>query len=311
MVVESEALQVGGTSPEPERERERAVLRVLLIEGSVNLMMLIAKLAVGVTVGSTVILGDALHSLADLANNGVAAAAQRISSRPPDIDHPYGHRKYEQLAVFMLAGLLVMMAFELSLHAVERFGTPVAGSRLGLAVMGAVFISNLLLAAWQNRRANELDSDLLRADARHTAGDVATTTVVIVGWQTASIGYAWADPLCAIAMAMLIVYLAFGLFRSAIPILVDHAVAEADQLTAVISKLDHVLEVRRVRSRFAGYRDAADVVVAVDDTLSSREAHAVADDIERALAQEFNIHDVSVHVEPIRITGTGTTEVKR
>ena len=285
--------------PESDEARARAVQRVLVVEGFANFAMLSAKLSVGLATGSTVIFGDALHSLTDLVNNGVAIVAQRISSSPPDEDHPYGHRKYEQLAVFALAGLLTVMAFELCLRATQRFDVPVDQSGRGLVVMCLVLAGNCLLAAWENRRARELDSALLRADARHTAGDVATTVVVIVGWQVASLGYAWVDPLIAIAVALFVLYLAFGLFSSAIPILVDHAVTTGEKLRAVISGIEHVSEVRRVRSRSDGRRGSADIVVAVEDGLSAEQAHLVADEIERVLAEEFDIRDVSVHVEPL------------
>jgi cation diffusion facilitator family transporter len=285
--------------PEFDEGRARAVQRVLVVEGCANLAMFSAKLSVGLATGSTVILGDALHSLTDLANNGVAVLAQRISSSPPDEDHPYGHRKYEQLAVFALAGLLTVMAFELCLRATQRFDVPVDQSGGGLIVMCLVLATNCTLAVWENRRARELDSALLWADARHTAGDVATTVVVIVGWQVASSGYAWVDPLTAIAVALFVLYLAFGLFRSAIPILVDHAVTTADQLRSVISEIEHVSQVRRVRSRSDGRRSSADIVVAIENGLSVEQAHLVADEIERALAEEFDIRDVSVHVEPL------------
>ena len=78
--------------------------------------MLVVKIAVGITTGSAAILGDAIHSLADLANNGMAFVAMRLAAAPPDRDHPYGHRKYEPLAVFGLATLLVVMAIEVAIR---------------------------------------------------------------------------------------------------------------------------------------------------------------------------------------------------
>jgi len=289
-------IRAGSGQAEPA---DGAVRRVLLLEGSVNFLMFAAKLSVAFVTGSTVLVGDALHSLTDLANNGLAITAHRISLRPADEDHPYGHRKYEQLAVFALAGLLTVMAFELCVRAVQRFDSHAEQSLPGLGVMLGVLGCNCLLAGWENKRARELGSDLLRADARHTAGDVATTIVVIVGWQTALLGQAWIDPFIAIVVAMFVLYLAFGLFRSAIPILVDHAATPSDALRAAILKVEHVHAVRRVRSRSAGESGSADVVVAVAQGMSAEQAHAVADEIERVLARELGIGDVSVHVEPV------------
>jgi cation diffusion facilitator family transporter len=287
-----------GLGSQYDEAKTKAVRRVLLIEGSTNLAMFSAKISVGLATGSSVIIGDALHSLVDLANNGLAVEAQKFASRPPDEDHPYGHRKYEQLAVFGLAGLLAVMAFELLLRALQRFDEPVDQSAWGLGVMAVVLTVNCTLAMWEGRRARQLHSDLLYADARHTAGDIGTTVVAIVGWQAASYGYLWVDPLAAIAVSLFVLYLSIGLFRTAIPILVDHAATSPELLRAVVERVEHVRQVRRVRSRSVGDSEVADVVVEVDECLTARQAHAVADAIERALAEEFKIQDVSVHVEP-------------
>ena len=87
-------------------EKDRQVRRVLWTEGSFNAAAVGAKLVVGISTGSAAVIGDAIHSLADLANNAVALVAVRLASQPPDADHPYGHRKYESLAVFGAATLL-------------------------------------------------------------------------------------------------------------------------------------------------------------------------------------------------------------
>jgi len=280
------------------------VRRVLILEAGANLLVLAAKVLVGTLTGSAAILGDAVHSLTDLANNAVALAAARISAEPPDPDHPYGHRKYEQLAVFALATFLTVVAFELAMHALGRFGQPVEDSAWGLALMLVVLVVNIAVAIWEGRWARRLQSDLLHADARHTLSDVLTTVAVIVGWQLAAAGYTWLDPIFAMFIAGLVFYLAFDLFRRAIPTLVDEAGADAWAMIEVVSAVEHVREVRRVRSRASGSGIVADVVVAVDGSLTIDESHDVADAIERALAARFGIQDASVHVEPVHRSGS-------
>ena len=99
--------------------RERQVRRTLLVEGLANLLVLVAKTAVGVATSSAAVIGDAVHSLADLANNAVALVALRLAVAPPDREHPYGHRRYESLAVFLLATLLAVLAVEVALRSLE------------------------------------------------------------------------------------------------------------------------------------------------------------------------------------------------
>jgi len=121
-----------------DAERDRTVRRVLLVEGAANLGVLAIKLAVGVATGSAAVLSDALHSLTDFANNAMAWFAMRIASAPPDRDHPYGHRKFEPLAVFVLATLLSVMAVEIVWRSIERGPQPIVHSDWGLALMAGV-----------------------------------------------------------------------------------------------------------------------------------------------------------------------------
>lgn len=278
--------------------RDLQVRRVLLLEGSANLAVLLVKAVVGVSTGSMAILGEALHSLTDLTNNAVGLVVVRIASTPPDREHPYGHRKFETLAVFGLATLLTVLAFEIALRAVERGERTVAQSGWGLVLMLIVLGVNLSIALWEGYWARRLASEILHADARHTLSDVLTTVAVIVGWQLAALGYAWLDTLFALGVAAFVMVLAFGLFKRAVPILVDRIAEEPEALAEAVRAVVGVRKVRRIRSRGAGSEPAVDVVITVDAHLPTAEAHAVADTIETVLRQQFAIEDVTVHIEP-------------
>ncbi|MGH8495279.1 MAG: cation diffusion facilitator family transporter [Gammaproteobacteria bacterium] len=283
---------------EESASRNRAIRNVLLLEGASDLLILIAKLWVGLTTGSSAVLSDALHSLTDLSNNILALVVFRISWEPPDAGHPYGHRKFETLAVFVLATLLSVTAIEIILRAFERSGEPVLQNRLGLIVMLGVLSVNIIVAAWEANRARRLDSELLRADARHTLSDVLVTVAVIVGWQLAARGYPIFDLIFALFVAGLVFYFAFGLFRRAVPVLVDGVAVDARTIRDATAAVPGVKAVRRIRSRRAGGVIVADLVVMVDSVLSTVEAHKIADEIERRLAGEFGIADTTVHIEP-------------
>ncbi|CAN5329086.1 cation diffusion facilitator family transporter [soil metagenome] len=278
--------------------RDVQVRRVLVCEGAANVLALGAKLAVGLTTQSTAILSDALHSLTDLANNALAWGASRISSEPPDENHPYGHRKFESLAVFVLATLLGVLALEIAIRAIDRFGQPVAPSRWGLLVMIGVLVLNVVVTSWQHFWALRLNSDLLRADARHTLADVLVTTAVIVGWQLAARGYPAIDMAFALLVAGIVLYLAWGLFRRAMPTLVDEVGIDSQRLRRTVQRVPGVHQVRRLRSRTVGSEIIADVVVTVDGRITTEKAHEIADAIEDRLADEWGVTDVTVHVEP-------------
>ena len=279
-------------------ERDRQVRRVIVIEGLANVAVLALKLVVGVSTGSLAVLGDALHSLSDVANNAVAWFVVRISSQPPDRDHPYGHRKFETLAVFVLATLLTVLGIELALGALRREAQPTAGDPWALPLMLGVLLINVALASWEGAWARRLSSDILGADARHTFADVLTTIVVIVGWQLSARGYPWLDTVCAIAVAAFVLALAFGLFRRAIPILVDSIAVEPEAVADVARAVEGVHRVKTVRSRSTGGSTAIDMVVTVDAGITAAEAHAITDAIEEELRAHLSIDDVTIHVEP-------------
>lgn len=282
-------------------ERDRQVRRVLVIEGAVNAALLGAKLAVGFYTGSLAVLGDALHSLTDLANNAVAWIVIRLSSAPPDRDHPYGHRKFETLAVFGLASLMTVLGIELGLGAIRREAAPLARGGWSLATMLAVLAINVVVATWEGARARKLRSDLLLADARHTLSDVLITIAVIVGWQVAARGYPWLDSAFALGVAALVLYLAYGLFARAIPVLVDQAAIQPERVARIVRAISGVRGVEGIRSRRTGSAVAVDMVIRVCAHLSTRDAHEIADRVENAVREQLQAHDVTVHVEPEEI----------
>lgn len=288
--------------------RDRLVLRVLLLEGSANVAVLVLKLVVGLSTGSLAVLGEALHSFTDAANNVVAFVVIRLAAAPADREHPYGHRKFETLAVFGLATLLTVFAVELALHAVRRGPAPVTRAPWELAMMLGVLAVNVAVAAWQRAWARRLGSDILFADAAHTFGDVLATAVVIAGWQLSAMGWVWLDRLCAVGVAGLMLYLAAQLFRRASPVLLDRVDTEPEILADAVRAVPGVLGVRRVRSRRLGTIHAVDLVLVVAPDLPTADAHAIADEVEALLERRFDVRDVSIHVEPDRGGAAPVTE---
>jgi len=281
-----------------DNERHKNIKRIILIEGLANLTVLVAKAIVGVSTGSLAVIGDALHSLTDVANNVVAWLVIHLSYKPADREHPYGHHKFETLAVFFLASLLVILAFELAVNAIKKDHAPVVSGNIELGIMLSVLIINIIVATWQRRWAQRLKSDILLADASHTFSDVLITSAVIIGWQLSSYGYLWLDRLCALAVAALILYLAYSLFRKAIPTLVDQYAIDPELVSSAIKEVKGVRRVLRVRSRWIGSIRALDLVISVDPTLPTSDAHEIADNIETLIEKRFEISEVSIHIEP-------------
>jgi len=272
--------------------------RVIVITGFGNLVVLVAKSIVGISTGSLALLGDAIHSLADLANNVVALVVVRLANAPPDREHPYGHQKFETLTVFGLAVLLAVLAVEIVVRAINPSSREIVQHGWGLAVMLGVLVVNVAVTAWERRWAARLGSEILRADAQHTLSDVLVTVAVIAGWQFAARGYPWLDTVFAFGVALVVMVLAYGLIRRAIPVLVDGISHEPESIATVLRSVEGIRAVRRVRSRWVGMTSSVDVVVTVAPELPTSEAHVVADAIEKTLLESFDIGDVTVHIEP-------------
>ena len=279
-------------------QRDSHVRRVILIEGFANLLVLVGKIFVGLSTGSMAILADAIHSLTDLSNNVIAWVVIYYSSQPADREHPYGHRKFETLAVFILASILSVFAFEVAINAITKEATEIVSSSVELIIMLIILTINIIVTSWQHMWAKRLKSDILHADASHTFSDVLVTLTVIVGWQLSAIGYAWVDQLCAFGVAILIIYLAFNLFRRSVPILLDQYAIEPEKLTHIVKQVHGVKKVYRVRSRWIGQTCAIDLVISVDSGLSTDDSHKITDEIEALIESRFDETDISIHVEP-------------
>jgi len=284
----------------PEKGKERSVRNIIFVEGLANFFVLIAKAIVGFSTGSMAILGDALHSLTDVANNIVAWAVVKHSEKPADKEHPYGHHKFETLAVLGLAVLLVVLAVELALNTIKGASEAPASSTVELVIMGAVLVVNISLASWQRYWANRLNSDILKADASHTFADVMTTIVVIGGWQLSAMGYPILDKICALGVAGVILYLAIQLFKKAAPILVDEYAVDPEDVTVLAMNITEVKDVSRVRSRWIGNQATLDMIILVDSHLTTDESHKICDELEVKLEDAFGVQDISIHVEPFK-----------
>lgn len=279
-------------------ERDKKIQRLIVLEGSANLLVLLAKLLVGLSTGSLAIIADAIHSLTDVANNIVAWIVVRVSAMPADREHPYGHRKFETLAVFALATFLAVLAFEIAKNAITKEPTEIVSSDWQLATMIIVLVVNIALATWQRYWAKKLKSSIMLADAAHTFADVLTTVVVIVGWQLSSMGFLILDRLCAIGVAGFVLYLAYRLFKTAFPVLVDEYAIDPEDINDAVMNITGVKEVGRIRSRWIGSDIAIDMVVSVNADLTTEESHRIADQIETMIEAQFKVADAFIHIEP-------------
>ena len=283
------------------RDRTTQIKRVLVGLLVANLVVVGAKYLLGVASGSLAVLSDAVHSSVDSVNNVLALAVIVVAARGPDEDHPYGHNKFETLGALAIVVFLSISGFELVKGAVARLlagAEPLIFSNLQLAVLVGTLAINSVVAVYEARRGRDLDSDLLLADAAHTRADVLITMGVIAGVLLSRAGFGYADPVVALLVAGAIVWIAYGIVRRSVPVLVDEHALPADVIRLAAERVNGVHSAYQIRSRGAPHKRFAEVTIAVDRLASVEAAHVIADLVESRLRDELELHEVIVHIEP-------------
>jgi cation diffusion facilitator family transporter len=277
------------------------VRRVLAITLILNLSVAAGKIIVGAVTGALAISADGVHSLIDGASNVMALLANRAASKPPDDQHPYGHRRFETVAAFGIGVLLLLAGWEIITEALGRLGGEHAPdlTPLAFAIMIGTLIINIGVTTYERRMGEKLKSELLLADAAHTRSDVYVTLSVLISMGLVAAGLGWADSLAALVVVGFIVKAAYEVLRSAGDVLVDRAPLDSRWIAAEAAQIPGVESVTRARSR--GTHDAAhvDVDIAVPAAMTADRAGAIADGIKARLRDLHpGIAEVEVHVAP-------------
>jgi cation diffusion facilitator family transporter len=282
-------------------KKEKVAIVSVLASGSLAAV----KFAVGVAIGSLALISDALHSLIDLGATLVTWFAVRVSDRPPDAEHHYGHGKVESIAALAESALLFLLAGGVAVEAVGRLQT--GGSLVTFSVIPFVVLGiEMAVNAWRARAllqvARETKSEALEADSLHFASDFFGSIPVIIGLLLSAYGYSWGDPLAAIAVAVLISILGFRMGRRTLATLVDTAPkGVADKVEAEIRKVAGVVEVERVRVRMVGPRYFIDAAVKLPRIFAAERTAAVKAKIQQVVTGLFEDADVTIATTPIAL----------
>ncbi len=304
-------------SPSAEQEKRWVALSSLL--GAVVLTAL--KIAVGLATGSLGILSEAAHSGLDLVAAAVTFLAVRISAKPADREHTYGHGKFENLSALFETALLLLTCVWIIYEAVERLfvrPTHVFPSAWGFAVMGVSIAIDYSRSRALARVAQKYQSQALEADALHFSTDIWSSAVVIAGlglvFLSEKLSLGWlgkADAVSALAVAGIVVYVSVKLGKRAIDDLLDAIPAGVHDDVARAARVEGVLDVRKVRLRKSGPEVFADVTLTVSRSQALERAHDIATSAEAAIRQTLPKADVVVHVEPVDPGNEGLFSVVR
>ncbi|MCP4443756.1 MAG: cation transporter [Myxococcales bacterium] len=283
-------------------ERDVAVRRVLIIELFLNLLVAAAKGGYGLMTGSLTITADAMHSVVDAGANILGIFVLKQSSESPDSKHPYGHHKFEVLGAVGLGLAIGTVGVNLGLESVRDIlagGEPPETELLGVVVIVGTLLVNIFVATYEARKARELESKYLEADAAHTASDVLVTLAVLVSYGASHIGIDWADGVGALLVTIVILRVAWGVISSNLSVLVDVVQGDVERIEAVTMAQPGVEGCHRIRSHGTPDAIIVDLHAHADGDLSLHESHVLAHRIENALYEDdARIVDVTVHMEP-------------
>jgi cation diffusion facilitator family transporter len=270
-----------------------------------------AKLAVGLATGSLGILSEAIHSGIDLAGAALSYAAVRVSDRPPDATHPYGHAKFESLAALFAVGLLSITALGILREAFARVAethvVPNPGL-LGFGVLGLSIVVDYTRSRYLKRVAEKHGSQALAADATHFATDLYSSVAVLAGLGLVVLGsvvgwprelVAGADAAAGAIVAVIILVLASQLAVRAVHALTDRVPPDlVDRVTAAVAGSPETLGAPVARVRFVGEQPYADVAVGVPRGLSLERTEEISNGVVARVRDVLPEADVVVHASP-------------
>jgi cation diffusion facilitator family transporter len=267
------------------------------------------KIVVGITTGSLGILSEAAHSGLDLLAAVITLLSIRVADKPADSQHQYGHGKFENFSAFIETGLLLLTCVWIVYEAIRRLFFHHATVEPTLAAFLVMFVS-MAVDYWRSRAlgriASKYDSQALEADALHFSTDIWSSAVVILGLFLVLVGRGFgvpwladADPIAALFVAGVVVYVSARLARRTIDALLDAAPAEVrGKIMLAISRVSGLLEVDRVRIRRAGNRYFADLTISLDRNVTFQRSEQVVGAVSAAVREVLPDADVVVHSIP-------------
>jgi cation diffusion facilitator family transporter len=291
-------------------ERSREIYKVTLVGGGVNVALLLFKFVAGIVGHSAAMVADAVHSLSDFVTDVIVLVFVRISGKPQDRSHEYGHGKYETLAMTLIGVALMIVAVGILYSGAMKVFAWLGGEQLkapGTLALWAALLSVLLKEAvyqYSMVKARQLDSQVVAANAWHHRSDALSSIGTAVGiGGSIFLGQRWTvlDPIASLVVGAFIVKVAVDLLNKGVSDLMEHSLPEdvEEEVLRIVGELPGVDSPHDLRTRRIGNHYAIELHILMDGDITLREAHNKASEVENLLRAHYG-HDthVAVHVEP-------------
>lgn len=260
------------------------------------------KLAAGYWFVSGALVADGYNNLTDIVASVAVLVGLRISQKPPDKDHPYGHFRAETIAALVASFIMATVGIQVLITAVKSIlaaeHTTPNMITAWIALFSAVCMGGVYL--YNSRLARRINNQALMAAAKDNLSDALVSIGAAIGIIGSQFGMPWLDPVAALVVGLIICKTAWGIFYSSTHALTDgFDEKELTTLRATIAKTKGVIAIKDIKARIHGSNVLVDVIVMVDPELSLVESHRICDEIERRMGRKHNIMGVHVHVEPL------------
>ena len=291
-------------------KRSRDIYKVTLVGGVVNVVLLLFKFIAGILGNSAAMVADAIHSLSDFVTDVVVLVFVRISDRPKDKSHDYGHGKYETLAMTMIGIALFAVAIGILYSGTTKIISWANGETLeapGMLALWAALLSILLkegVYRYSMVKARELNSQAVEANAWHHRSDALSSAGTAIGIGGAIfLGQRWTvlDPIASVVVGVFIVKVSVDLLRNGIGDLMEQSLPDAveEEILGLVASLPGDVKPHDLRTRRLGNHYAIELHILMDGDISLREAHDKASEVENLLRNRYGEEThVAVHVEP-------------
>lgn len=291
-------------------ERSKEIYKVTLVGGAVNVILLLFKFVAGIVGHSAAMVADAVHSLSDFVTDVIVLVFVRISGKPEDKDHEYGHAKYETLAMTIIGVALLLVAVGIVYSGLTKIIAWAQGEVLkapGLMALWAALLSVVLKEAvyhYSMVEARKLNSQAVEANAWHHRSDALSSVGTAIGIGGAIfLGQRWAvlDPVASTVVGVLIIKVSVELLRNGIGDLMEHSLPEEveDEILRLAASVPGVVEPHELRTRRLGNHYAIELHILMDGNITLCEAHEKASEVEDILRAHYGSEThIAVHVEP-------------
>jgi cation diffusion facilitator family transporter len=267
------------------------------------IVLSLLKLGIGYLAQSKALSADGLNNTTDIIASIAVLIGLRISRKPVDEDHPYGHFRAETIASLIASFIMIAVGIDVLYNAIystiffKAEAPDLISAGVGLFCAAAIY----MVYRYNKNIATKINSSGLMAAAKDNLSDAWVSIGTAVGIVASQFGLPWIDPLAAIIVGMLIVKTGWDIFREASHNLSDGFNKEQlDNITQSISKVSGVRKVKEIRARVHGNNILIDIVVSVNASLTVEEGHIITEEIEESLRSEYNINEAIIHVEPYK-----------